>query len=223
MNRKNLFSNMGVILAMGSIWGLSEVIMGLWLHKCAHLFSGAIMTGIAFFFMSFVWTVARNFLSLLVLLLTACIFKTLDAVFLSVPVISGTVANPMFGFTTEILAFILVILIAARRFGDKLTVRILSGAGSAFLAVSLFPLVGIFTGIPACIYPSTQMPLSIATSPVAIILSMITVPLGFTLAEKYIKTFDTESGEKLNPLIRYGLSPLVILLCIAIMTLRLTL
>jgi hypothetical protein len=219
-NKKILFSNMGVILAMGSIWGLSEVIMGMWLHKCAHLFSGAVMTGLAFFYMAFAWTLTRNVLSVVILLLTACIFKTLDALLLGVPIISGTVANPMFGFSTEILAFIIVIFFIGKRFREKLFSRSITGAGSALAAVVMFPLAGVFTGIPACVYPSTQVPLSIATSPVAIIISMITVPLGFELASRYSKAYEPAENKKLRHVLRYGLSPMVILLCLAILAMH---
>jgi hypothetical protein len=219
MNKKILDSHINVILALGSIWGLSEVMMGMWLHKCAVLYSGAIMTGLAFFYMAFAWTATKRLLSLVILLIIVSLFKLLDAWLLSTPVISGSVANPMFAFFTEILAFMVMILLLRDRFFKKGSSRFFTGGGAAVIAISLFPAVGMITGIPACLYPSTQVPLSLATSPVAVIISMLTVPLGFFLADRYLKSIPILGNKKLSLAFRYGWAPLFFIMCLGFLTL----
>ena len=47
-------NNLGLIVAIGSVWGLTEFAFGMGLQKCATLYTGAILTGIAFFWLSFI-------------------------------------------------------------------------------------------------------------------------------------------------------------------------
>ena len=49
MERKPILSHPGYLLALGSVWGLSEMALGLGLGRCASLASGSIMTGAAYF------------------------------------------------------------------------------------------------------------------------------------------------------------------------------
>jgi hypothetical protein len=220
MNKKTFKSHMDVILAMGSIWGLSEVILGMWLQKCASVYSGAIMTGLAFFYMAFAWTATRKILSLVLLLIVVSLFKILDALLLSVPFLSGSVVNPMFAFFTETLAFLVIITLVKKSFHERWTTRLLTGAGTALLATFLFPMAGIFTGVPACLFPSTQVPQSIVTSPVAIIIALITVPLGFILAEKYTTAATVIGNNRFGLILRYSWAPLIFALCVIVVTLN---
>ena len=50
MNNPAIKNNLGIILAVGSVWGLTEFAFGMGLQKCATLYTGAILTGISFFF-----------------------------------------------------------------------------------------------------------------------------------------------------------------------------
>ena len=51
MNRNTIKSNLGIIVVIGSVWGLTEFAFGLGLQKCATLYTGAILTGLAFFWL----------------------------------------------------------------------------------------------------------------------------------------------------------------------------
>ena len=87
------------------------------------------------------------------------------------------------------------------------------------IAVALFPLVKYATGVPACVYPNTMVPLSIFFSPVAIAFSAITVPLGFMAGERIGLFFDRLHRQIKSSLVRYMVSPVTMALCLALIIL----
>jgi hypothetical protein len=182
MKRNGIFTRFGVILAAGSIWGLVEFAAGLGLQKCAALYTGAILTGLSFFWLTFVWGVTGRILPVIQTVVIVMLFKWLDAFLLQLEWNNGAVVNPMFAFLTAMTGFILVITLFRKRFTGKLSIRILSGGLAALTAMALFPLVRFATGIPACTYAATQVPLSVYTAPAAMVIAMITVPLGFKVS-----------------------------------------
>ena len=187
---KNSISSTHLLIALilGSVWGFAEVLMGAGLRTCAHLVSGSMMTGVALFFLATTWIVTRNNLALVLIVLIASLFKLFDAVLLSLPVMHGAIGNPIFAFWMEGLAFIALIVVFRNMKWKKTSSRALLGGGAALIAVAMFPLVKYATGIPACVYPNSLVPLSILFAPVAIAFSAFTVPIGF-LAGKKIRTF----------------------------------
>ena len=216
---KNLIkSNLGIILAAGSIWGLTEFAFGLGLQKCAVLYTGAILTGLAFFWVSFVYSLTRNILPVLMIVAVVLLFKSMDALLLPVAWSHGSILNPIFAFVTIMVGFLLLITLFRGRFFSGLFNRIVVGAGSALAAVSLFPLAGFVTGTSACVYASTNIPLSIYTGPVAIIISMITVPLGYFVAERYAGRVGSHTGKQRSLLVRLW-SPLVMISSLLIIAL----
>ena len=52
MDKNNPKSYLGLIVVLGSVWGLSEAALGMGLRSCAAFVSGSIMTGVALFFMA---------------------------------------------------------------------------------------------------------------------------------------------------------------------------
>jgi len=217
---KNLIkSHLGIILAVGSVWGLTEFAFGLGLQKCAVLYTGAILTGLAFFWVSFVYSLTRSILPVLMIVSVVVLFKMLDALLLPVAWKHGTILNPIFAFITIMLGFLLLISLFRHRFFSGLFNRVVVGAGSALVATSLFPLVGFVTGTNACVYASTNIPLAIYTAPVAIILSMITVPLGSFAAEKYSGYVSGNRHAQHASLMARLWSPLVVISCLLIITL----
>jgi len=213
MKNKITSADFKMILIAGSVWGMSEVMMGAWLNGCAFKYTGAIMTGLAFFYMSFTLTATRKMISLLLLLTIAILFKMFDAVLLSVPVTHGSVMNPSFAFILEVLGFCILIAILGQRFFKNTRGRLIAGAGAAIIAVLLFPMAGFFTGSAACVVPGTQIPVSIYTSPLAIVLSMITVSAGFFAATR-LKTLQ-ENGESKIPAIKMYWPEVVFAVCVA--------
>ena len=203
----------------GAVWGITEALMGAWLNGCAFRYTGAIMTGLAFFYMSFTWSFTRKMVPLFILLGMVVLFKMFDAVLLNVSITHGSVLNPSFAFLTEVIAFAIVISLIGRRFFSKPAYRLVTGAGAALMAVSLFPVAGFFTGSAVCLYPGTQIPLSIVTSPMAMVLSLITVPLGFFLAN----ALKSPSSELKNitrvPQLGRLWPSMVVILCIVVLTL----
>ncbi|KPK81194.1 MAG: hypothetical protein AMS27_15680 [Bacteroides sp. SM23_62_1] len=216
MDKTNFKSHLGIAIILGSLWGFAEVALGLGLRSCAALVSGSLMTGVALFFICAGWVSTRRFIVPVLIVIITCLFKLFDAYLLQYPIIHGAIANPMFAFLMEGFAFILLIALIGYHRWQKKIARILLGAGAALIAVSLFPLVKFATGIPACVYPGTTIPLSIFFAPVAIVFSAITVPLGFVAGEKISSSADNIEIALRSRLIRQMVTPVTLLLCLAL-------
>ncbi len=201
MTTSSIKSNMGIIVATGSVWGLTEFAAGMGLQQCAALYTGAILTGISFFWVSFTWSITRRLFPLLMIAVMAVMFKFLDALLLPVAWNHGSILNPVYALFTILVSFSLLIALFKNRFLRSLAGRIITGAGAAIIAVALFPLVRFVTGSPACLYASSTIPLAIYTSPVTIGISMITVPLGYRLAQWYTTKQSTSPGTHTSSLL----------------------
>lgn len=172
-------TNWGPILVLGSIWGLSEAALGLYLRQCASTVSGSLMTGAGLLFLAAAWAVAPRAWALALMVLIASAFKLFDALLLGLPVLHGAVANPIFAMVIQGAAFLLIISIIREALARRPIGQGLAGGLSALVAVSAFPLVRFATGIAACVAAGTTIPLSLYYAPIAIALSALTVPLGF--------------------------------------------
>ena len=219
MNNKTLKPHLGIIMVIGSVWGLTEFAFGMGLQKCATLYTGAVLTGLAMFWLSFIWSTTRSIVPVLIIVGIAMAFKWLDALLLQVAWNHGSIVNPIYAFFTIMVGFVLLIGVFRKRFTRTLINRIAFGAGAAAISCALFPLAKFATGVPACAYAATNIPLAIYTAPVAIILSMITVPLGYRMALMYSeKTMGMFTGQSAGLLVKYW-SPAVVLSCLIIVTL----
>jgi hypothetical protein len=142
-----------------------------------------------------------------------------DALLLSLPVQHGAIANPVFAFLMEGAAFLVLISIFTEKRKQKIGSQALLGGMTALLAVNLFPLVKYVTGIPACVVQGTGYPLSLYYAPLAVFISLVTVPLGLWAGVKIrsweIKLEESNQARKL----RYLISPAILILCLAIITL----
>ena len=219
MDRSIPKSYLGIVIMLGAIWGFSEAALGMGLRSCASLFSGSIMTGVALIFIAASWVLTRNIFGIALLVVVASLFKMFDALLLSLPIQHGAVANPIFAFFMEGVAFLALISIFNEKLKQKIGGQALLGGMAALLAVNLFPLVKYATGIPACVCPGTGYPLSLYYAPMAVFLSCVTVPLGLLVGEKLkvleVKFEGVRRGEKL----RYLATPVTIILCLAIIAL----
>lgn len=178
MSKKLLPFGTHEVIILGAVWGLAEAALGLGLQKCASLASGSIMTGVALFFIAASWAVTRRASGVALAVGLVTVIKLFDAGLLSLPIRSGGVANPIFAFWTEGLAFLAVFAVLRLWPAQKTPGLAAGGALAGLAAVNLFPLVRFATGIPACVFPGTQMPLSLHYLPIAVGLSCLTVPLG---------------------------------------------
>jgi hypothetical protein len=178
MSKKLLPTGTREVIILGSVWGLSEAALGLGLEKCAALASGSIMTAVALFFIAASWAITRRAAGVALIVSIVTVIKLFDAKLLSLPVRSGAVANPIFAFWTEGLAFLVVFAVLRLSLTQRRTGLAAGGALAGLAAVNLFPLAKFATGIPACVFPGTQMPLSLHYLPIAVGLSCLTVPLG---------------------------------------------
>lgn len=215
MNNHMTKSQLGIIIMLGAVWGVSEAALGMGLRSCASFISGSIMTGVALFFIAASWVVSRHqILGVTLLIVVASLFKLLDALLLSLPVLHGAVANPIFAFIMEGVAFLVLISIFSEKLRQKTGGQAILGGMTALLAVNLFPLVKYATGIPACVFPGTAYPLSLYYAPLAVSFSLITVPLGLRLGEM-IEVFEVR--------FRYLVAPVAPILCLAVLAIiRLT-
>ena len=176
---------LSVLVAAGSLWGLGEAGLGMHLRgTCAYEMTGSVMTGLAIFFLSVGLASSRKVTGLLVMFGLAAAFKLLDAYLLHLPVLHGAIINPIFAFATEVLAFAFLFHVLDAQLKEKRFGQALLGGLSALVAVNLFPFVGHFTGISACVAAGTTYPLSLYYAPLAVGLSMVTCPLGTELGRR---------------------------------------
>jgi hypothetical protein len=83
----------------------------------------------------------------------------------------------------EGIAFLIIVSLVKETL-KKTTSQGLAGGLSALVAVNLFPLVKFATGIPACVAAGTGYPLSLYYADIAVVLSLVTVPVGILVGEK---------------------------------------
>lgn len=216
MDKKKISSSFGIILAAGSVWGLVEFGAGLGLQKCATLITGAVLTGLSFFWLSFIWSTVRRLVPILIIVCIAMLFKWLDALLLQVAWNHGSVLNPMFAFFTAMIGFIVFIGLFRKRFSQNLLTRILVGGGAALAAMCLFPLVKFATGSAACTYAATNIPLSVYTAPIAMVIAMFTVPLGYRAAAWYQSEDRRISQTRPSTILSRLWSPAVFIACVVI-------
>jgi hypothetical protein len=182
-------ANWAPVLVLGSLWGLSEAALGMYLRQCASTVSGSVMTGAAFFFIAAAWAVSPRVRTIAAMTGLAAGFKLFDALLLGLPVLHGAIGNPIFAIVMEGAAFGLIVSVISRSVAGKTLGQGLSGGLSALVAVNLFPLVKFATGVPACV-TGTSYPLSLYYAPIAVVLSALTVPLGLR-AGQALAAFET--------------------------------
>ncbi|MBL7113989.1 MAG: hypothetical protein ISS19_18770 [Bacteroidales bacterium] len=216
MENRSIGSPLSIALTIGAIWGLSEVALGIGLRACAAQMSGSLMTGAGLFFLSAGWIASRRFFVPILIVCIVSVFKLFDALLLMLPVTDGAIINPIFAFLTEGAAITLLLVIFKSNRLKKLPARILLGGGSALIAVALFPLVKFATGVPACLYPGTTIPLSVYFAPVAIVTSMVLVPLGFFTGEKISVSFKRFDEAVTSAFARLSFSPVIAMVCLAL-------
>jgi hypothetical protein len=217
---RNIFkSHLGIVVMLGAVWGLSEAALGMGLRSCASFVSGSLMTGVALFFISASWVISRRILGVALLIIIASLFKMFDALLLSLPVLHGAVANPIFAFIMEGVAFMVLITIISEKLKQRKAGQAIIGGLAALLAVNLFPLVKYATGIRACVFPGTGYPLSLYYAHLAIFLSCVTVPLGFFVGAQ-IEAIKTKFEEAtLGRKLKYLACPVTLILCLGIIVL----
>jgi hypothetical protein len=204
------------IVMLGAVWGFAEAGLGLGLQRCASLASGSVMTGVALLFIAAAWVLTRRAAGIVFMVMLVTLMKLFDALLLSLPLKHGAVANPIFAFWMEALAFLLVIAIIKESLAQKKHGQAVLGAGAALLAVNLFPLVRFATGIPACVYAGTGYPLSLYYAPIAVGLSLVTVPIGFWLGERIAVSESAHEAFVRGRAFRYLVSPVVLAICLLI-------
>jgi hypothetical protein len=170
-------TNWGPILVLGSLWGLSEAALGMYLRQCASTVSGSIMTGTALFFLAAAWAISPRIRTMALMVGMAAGFKLFDALLLGLPVLHGAIGNPIFAIVMEGAAFVLILSVVSKSIAGKAAGQGLSGGLTALVAVNVFPLVKYATGVAPCVM-GTSYPLSLYYAPIAVALSILTVPLG---------------------------------------------
>ncbi len=219
MNSKKITKkdSLFLILMIASIWGLVEAGAGLALRgSCARLYSGSILTGTTFLFFASAYAISGRLLIILLMPIIAGLFRIYGASISGAPIISGAVANPVYAFLGEALAFMVVIYLMKEKLIKSFYGRVLVGIVGTVLAVNMFLPVKLFTGIPACVVPGTDFPLAIWGLPVAMPIAAITAPLGFRIGEWIRHRIQSEDSQ-LQPLFIKG-SLVVSAMCLLIVT-----
>jgi len=219
MDKKLAGHHFGIVVMLGAVWGLSEAALGMGLRSCASAMSGSIMTGVALFFIAACWAISQSWRGVALLVIIASLFKLFDALLLSLPVLHGAVANPIFAFVMEGVAFLIIVSFVKDKLSKKTSSQAFTGGLSALVAVNLFPLVKFATGIPACVAAGTGYPLSLYYAYIAVALSLVTFPLGIMVGAK-MRSLETglvkALGIKKHPFIA---SPAAVILCLIIILL----
>lgn len=57
-------NRLSFVFFLGSVWGIAECLLGLYLRQCANLISGSVMTAVAILFLAASSQVSRNRLAL---------------------------------------------------------------------------------------------------------------------------------------------------------------
>jgi hypothetical protein len=184
-------TNWGPVLVLGSLWGLSEAALGMYLRQCASTVSGSVMTGAALFFLAAAWAVAPRITAAVAMVGVAVGFKLFDALLLGLPVLHGAIGNPIFAIVMEGAAFVLIVSVISRALAGKAVGQGVMGGLSALVAVNVFPLVKYATGVNACV-TGTSYPLSLYYAPIAVALAALTVPLGFR-AGAYLASLESRA------------------------------
>jgi hypothetical protein len=208
MENTNIRRNVGIIVMLGAVWGLSECMLGAALHACASSISGSVMTGVAFFFIAAAWAADRKALSAALIVAIAVLFKMFDAALLSLPLRNGAIANPVFAFILEGGAFIVLAVILKEAWKRRTAGRAIWGGTAAFVSAAAFPLVKFATGTAACLVPGTTTPLAWYYAIPAVGISLLTVPLGL------------RAGERMREHVKWaGLPAIAVALSLALMVL----
>ncbi|MGZ5479516.1 MAG: hypothetical protein ACXWGZ_07960, partial [Candidatus Aminicenantales bacterium] len=134
-------ANWAPILALGSLWGLSEAALGMYLRQCASTVSGSLMTGAALFFLAAAWAISPRVKTIAAMVGMAVGFKLFDALLLGLPVLHGAIGNPIFAIVMEGAAFVLILSVVSKSIAGKAAGQGLSGGLAALVAVNVFPLV----------------------------------------------------------------------------------
>src|SRR4030042_1895457 len=205
------------IVMLGAVWGFAEAGLGLGLPKCASLASGSIMTGVALLFIAAAWVLPRRTVGVVLMVALVTLMKLFDAFLLGLPVKHGAVANPIFAFWMEALAFLLIVAVIKESLAQKKHGQAILGAGAALLAVNIFPLVKFATGIPACVLAGTGYPLSLYYAPIAVGLSMIMVPAGFWLGDRIAVSENAHEAFVRGKAFRYWISPVALAVSLLLM------
>ncbi len=182
MNPQSLFPGLGFVVVLGSAWGLAEAGLGLALESCARFASGSIMAGAALFFLAAARRRTGDARGPLLAVLIAAAFKLFDAALLGLPVRHGAVANPIFAFAVEGLAFVLLFGLFRNRAETRPSARFLLGGTAALAASVMSPAAKMITGIPACVLPGTNLPLALVFAPAAAAVGALAVPLAWRFA-----------------------------------------
>ncbi|UCE40981.1 MAG: hypothetical protein JSV17_16315 [Candidatus Aminicenantes bacterium] len=219
MDKKFSGHHLGIVVMLGAVWGLSEAALGMGLRNCASAMSGSIMTGVALFFIAACWVISQSWRGVALLVIVASLFKLFDALLLSLPILHGAVANPIFAFVMEGVAFLIIVSLVKDRLSKKTTSQALTGGLSALVAVNLFPLVKFATGIPACVAAGTGYPLSLYYAYIAVALSFITVPFGILAGEK-MRFMETGMIKAMGiKKFQFIVSPAAVILCLMLVLL----
>jgi hypothetical protein len=172
------------------------------------------MTAVALFFIAAAWVLTRRVSGVLLAVILVTLIKMYDAVLLSLPLRNGAVANPIFAFWTEALVLLVVVALAKGAFTRKTAGQAAAGGLAALGAAGIFPLAGYITGIPACVFPGTSYPLSVYYAPIAVVLSLLTVPLGFWAGLKISAAEARHEAFTQSRAFRYLVSPAALILCL---------
>jgi len=186
------------VLIFGSLWGLLDALFAsAWISRLApFLFSKHVCTCAltnvfwGFFILTWAYGVYRKPFMLLGIGMIATIFKVLNLIILTLPVINGVtiyqpVINPAIGSLATSMIFTSVAIAFPAFLETNIVIRGIAGATAGLLTLAAFILLSFFvTHTPPLVTSNPIQFMYPIHAPAAVLLGVISLPSGYVFARR---------------------------------------
>ena len=146
-NNSNILYLALLTVVFGSVWGITELVLGGFLHAIHLPHKGAVMGGFAISLMAMFIAATGKPLLVPLLGVIAASFKPFSALLFGMPVMSPFVINPAVAIIMQALAVGAVLVVMKRMAGQHILARAGSGFAAGFLGFSLYGLTASVAGM----------------------------------------------------------------------------
>jgi len=209
-------ATVATVAVIGSIWGLSEMTLGGFLHTIHFPHTGAVMGGLAISLMAIFLSITKKPLLVPFLGVIAAAFKPFSALIFGQPVTSAYVVNPATAIFMEALAFGAVTFVLAKAMDRHLFAKVGAGFLAGGLGIVFYAITASIVGMGK--WPMLDLSARIQTifdtgAPVALVGAVMLVVGSF--AGKFSIT-PLLNLKNLNPGLYYSASIALVISCWAI-------
>jgi hypothetical protein len=161
-----------IVIVIGSVWGLTEMTLGGFLHAIHFPQTGAIMGGLAISFMAIFVAITKKPILVPILGIIAASFKPFDAMIFGVPVLSPYVINPAIAIAMEALAFSAVAVTLKAGITKHLPIRAGAGILAGYLGYIFYATIASIFGLgiwPTLAFSEKLQMITANATPIAIV------------------------------------------------------